>query len=415
VSVGADDARCAARGVQGVGRSVAHAQTSADKQRLAQRRKPVCSPRPHDRLDDGCDTTGVEPGLASSREKARRWRVDEDRSTRTVARAPWPKLGTAGPQVEAIVEHIAEKGHVIDAPGPVEHYEVSTARWGSGSLSWMGNVRMMAAISRSSLCGSALQQDRQPPGVGAVEDARRPTRRLEARALRRSRFYRNNLQVGQPREGATEKKERKGKKKRQDRDKQERKDNGAASADESGCRRFARARPCRYPSRGRGLHGRRGSYPDTAREVFIKMSKQGSTLAGVHGAFSSRSVIGLQYGVPLARSCSKYTTCASTTAGIMNDDPRRSDGRSRSWNYLVSGASRVGYLPDERGPSSASSPRRAGGAVAGSSHQRGGRVRALAQGVADRGAPEPDDAATDTDDRPRYVDGAVEAQTGDAS
>src|SRR5207248_5789516 len=55
-------------------------------------------------------------------------------------------------------------------------------------------------------------------------------------------------------------------------------------------------------------------------EVFIKMSKQGSTLAGVMDAFSISISIGLQYGVPLEAFVSKFTNMRFDPAG-MTDDP----------------------------------------------------------------------------------------------
>jgi len=64
-----------------------------------------------------------------------------------------------------------------------------------------------------------------------------------------------------------------------------------------------------------------GSYPDDGLgEVFIKMSKQGSTLAGVMDAFSIAISIGLQYGVPLEAFVSKFVNMRFDPAG-MTDDP----------------------------------------------------------------------------------------------
>ena len=63
------------------------------------------------------------------------------------------------------------------------------------------------------------------------------------------------------------------------------------------------------------------SYPDDGLgEVFLKMSKQGSTLAGVMDAFSVAISIGLQYGVPLETFVSKFTNMRFEPAG-MTDDP----------------------------------------------------------------------------------------------
>jgi ribonucleoside-diphosphate reductase alpha chain len=62
------------------------------------------------------------------------------------------------------------------------------------------------------------------------------------------------------------------------------------------------------------------SYPDDGLgEIFLKMSKQGSTLAGVMDAFSIAISIGLQYGVPLETFVSKYTNQRFEPAGLTDD------------------------------------------------------------------------------------------------
>ena len=64
-----------------------------------------------------------------------------------------------------------------------------------------------------------------------------------------------------------------------------------------------------------------GSYPDDGLgEVFLKMGKQGSTLAGVMDAFSIAISIALQYGVPLETYVQKFTNMRFEPAG-MTDDP----------------------------------------------------------------------------------------------
>ena len=55
-------------------------------------------------------------------------------------------------------------------------------------------------------------------------------------------------------------------------------------------------------------------------EVFLKLGKQGSTLAGVMDAFSIAISIALQYGVPLETYVQKFTNLAFEPAG-MTDDP----------------------------------------------------------------------------------------------
>jgi ribonucleoside-diphosphate reductase alpha chain len=64
-----------------------------------------------------------------------------------------------------------------------------------------------------------------------------------------------------------------------------------------------------------------GEYEDgRPGEVFMKVSKQGSTLAGIMDAFSIAVSLGLQHGVPLATFVQKYTSMRFEPAG-MTDDP----------------------------------------------------------------------------------------------
>ena len=63
------------------------------------------------------------------------------------------------------------------------------------------------------------------------------------------------------------------------------------------------------------------SYPDDGvGEVFLKLGKQGSTLAGVMDAFSMAISVGLQYGIPLESYVAKFTNMRFEPAGI-TDDP----------------------------------------------------------------------------------------------
>jgi ribonucleoside-diphosphate reductase alpha chain len=67
-----------------------------------------------------------------------------------------------------------------------------------------------------------------------------------------------------------------------------------------------------------------GSYPDDGLgEVFLKLGKQGSTLAGVMDAFSIAVSIGLQYGVPLETFVQKFTNLKFEPAGLTDDSDVR--------------------------------------------------------------------------------------------
>jgi ribonucleoside-diphosphate reductase alpha chain len=63
-----------------------------------------------------------------------------------------------------------------------------------------------------------------------------------------------------------------------------------------------------------------GAYADGALgEVFLKLGKQGSTLAGVMDAFSIAVSIGLQYGVPLESYVQKFTNLRFEPSGMTDD------------------------------------------------------------------------------------------------
>ena len=79
-----------------------------------------------------CDTTGIEPDFSLVKFKKLVGGGSMQIVNQTIPRA-LRKLGYAEETVEAIVEYIAEHGHVVDAPGlRPEHYASSTARWASG-------------------------------------------------------------------------------------------------------------------------------------------------------------------------------------------------------------------------------------------------------------------------------------------
>jgi len=63
-----------------------------------------------------------------------------------------------------------------------------------------------------------------------------------------------------------------------------------------------------------------GEYEDgRPGEVFLKVSKQGSTLAGIMDAFSISISLGLQHGVPLATYVRKYVNMKFEPSGMTDD------------------------------------------------------------------------------------------------
>jgi ribonucleoside-diphosphate reductase alpha chain len=261
-----------------------------------------------------CDTTGVEPDLALVKFKKLVGGGSMQIVNQTVPRA-LRALGYQEEQVEAIVEFIAEHGHVIDAPGlRPEHYEVFDCAMGARAIKPMGHVRMMAA-AQPFISGAISKTVNLPETatIEEIEDVYFQGWKLGIKALA---VYRDNCKVGQPLSAG--KGENKGN------------ETVAEAAVEKVVeyrpirRRLPKARPSLTTSfsvGGAEGYMTAGSYPDDGLgEVFLKLGKQGSTLAGVMDAFSIAISIALQHGVPLETYVSKFTNMRFEPAGL-TDDP----------------------------------------------------------------------------------------------
>ncbi|WP_318200900.1 vitamin B12-dependent ribonucleotide reductase [Streptomyces sp. SCL15-4] len=266
-----------------------------------------------------CDTTGVEPDLALVKFKKLVGGGSMQIVNGTVPQA-LRRLGYQEEQIEAIVAHIAENGNVIDAPGlKQEHYEVFDCAMGERAISPMGHVRMMAAIQP--WISGAISKTVNMPETATVEEVEEIYFEAWKLGVKALAIYRDNCKVGQPL--SAKKKDSADEKKAEE-----------PAAVETKVEKVVEYRPVRkrLPKGRPGITtsftvgGAEGymtanSYPDDGLgEVFLKMSKQGSTLAGMMDAFSIAVSVGLQYGVPLETYVSKFTNMRFEPAG-MTDDP----------------------------------------------------------------------------------------------
>ncbi|MGW0769557.1 vitamin B12-dependent ribonucleotide reductase [Streptomyces sp. NPDC002676] len=267
-----------------------------------------------------CDTTGVEPDLALVKFKKLVGGGSMQIVNGTVPQA-LRRLGYQEEQIEAIVAHIAEHGNVIDAPGlKHEHYEVFDCAMGERAISPMGHVRMMAAIQP--WISGAISKTVNMPETATVEEVEEIYYEAWKLGVKALAIYRDNCKVGQPLSAKSKEKEK-----------------AEVTEKTEATIREAVEKVIEYrPVRKRLPKGRPGittsftvggaegymtanSYPDDGLgEVFLKMSKQGSTLAGMMDAFSIAVSVGLQYGVPLETYVSKFTNMRFEPAG-MTDDP----------------------------------------------------------------------------------------------
>jgi len=265
-----------------------------------------------------CDTTGIEPDLALVKFKKLVGGGSMQIVNQTVPRA-LKNLGYQPEQIEAITEYIAEHGHVVNAPGlRPEHYEVFDCAMGERSISPMGHVRMMAAV-QPMLSGSISKTVNMPESatVEEVEEIYFEGWKLGLKALA---IYRDNCKVGQPLSIA---------KKKEETAQAPAQSPAPAPAQEPHEHRPIRRRlpktrsatVTRFDVAGAEGYMTASTYPDDGvGEVFLKLGKQGSTLAGVMDAFSMAISVGLQYGIPLESFVSKFTNMRFEPAG-MTDDP----------------------------------------------------------------------------------------------
>ena len=252
-----------------------------------------------------CDTTGIEPDFSLVKFKKLVGGGSMQIVNQTVPQA-LRKLGYSEETIEAIVEFIAANGHVIDAPGlKTEHYEVFDCALGTRSIAPMGHVRMMAAC-QPFLSGAISKTVNLPEDatVEEVEEVHLEAWRMGIKALA---VYRDNCKVGQPLSDGKAKK----------------KDAPVEAAAAPVRKRLPKSRPATTTSfsvGGAEGYMTAGAYADGALgEVFLKLGKQGSTLAGVMDAFSIAVSIGLQYGVPLETFVEKFTNLRFEPAGMTDD------------------------------------------------------------------------------------------------
>jgi ribonucleoside-diphosphate reductase alpha chain len=292
-----------------------------------------------------CDTTGIEPDLSLVKTKKLVGGGTMSIVNQTVPRA-LTQLGYSPAQVDEIVTYIDEHKSIVGAPHlSSAHLPVFACSMGDNTIHYLGHVRMMAAVQP--FISGAISKTINTPEDVSVEDIEQVHLDAWKMGLKAVAVYRDNCKVGQPlsttkRDGKTEvvgaggdfapagseaeARDREMAAKileletalaREQLRKQETLVVGAVRERLSRRRRsstFAfRVADCEgYVTVGEYDDGRPG-------EVFIKVSKQGSTLAGIMDAFSISISLGLQHGVPLATYVTKYSNMRFEPAGITDD------------------------------------------------------------------------------------------------
>ncbi|MHB8669925.1 MAG: vitamin B12-dependent ribonucleotide reductase [Acidimicrobiales bacterium] len=262
-----------------------------------------------------CDTTGVEPDLGLCKTKKLVGGGTMSIVNQTVPRA-LSRLGYSPEQVWEIVAWIDEHKTILGAPHlTAEHLPVFACSMGDLAIHYLGHVRMMAAVQP--FLSGAISKTVNMPESATVEEIEQLHMDAWRMGLKAVAIYRDNCKVAQPlamtkKSGAV----------------------GATAASERLIETVVVKEPVRqklprrrkswtFSFRVADCHGyvTVGEY-DEGRpgELFLKVSKQGSTLAGIMDAFAISVSHGLQYGVPLRAFVEMFTNMRFEPAG-MTDDP----------------------------------------------------------------------------------------------
>ena len=280
-----------------------------------------------------CDTTGVEPDLGLVKTKKLVGGGTMSIVNQTVTRA-LGKLGYTDSQAGEIVAYVNENMSIIGAPHiKAEHLAVFACSMGDNTIHYLGHVKMMGAV-QPFISGAISKTVNMPEDV-SVEDVEQLHIDAWKLGVKAVAIYRDNCKVAQPL--STTKKD----------GEDEALPTSAVSALQTKIAELeaqlvvAKATPGesvlvgavreRLPRRRRSStfafrvadcegYVTVGEYEDgRPGEVFIKVSKQGSTLAGIMDAFSISISLGLQHGVPLATYVRKYSAMKFEPAGITDD------------------------------------------------------------------------------------------------
>jgi ribonucleoside-diphosphate reductase alpha chain len=262
-----------------------------------------------------CDTTGIEPDLALKKMKKLVGGSTMSIVNQTVPRA-LRKLGYDEQQIASIVAYIDENSHVVGAPHlREEHMSVFDTAMGERSIHYMGHIRMMAA-AQPFLSGAISKTVNMPEDV-TVEDIEQAYLEGWRRGLKALAIYRDNCKTAQPlsiskktpaAEPAAETKL-------------------ATDLPEPVRRRLPQARrSITFKFRVADTEGylTAGEFPDGGvGEIFLRVAKQGSTLAGIMDAFAISISMGLQYGVPLSAYVKQFANTRFEPSGMTDDSEFR--------------------------------------------------------------------------------------------
>jgi len=263
-----------------------------------------------------CDTTGVEPDLGLVKSKKLVGGGYMSIVNQTVPRA-LKNLGYTKQQIDNIVSYIDVEKTIVGSPDlKSEHLPVFACSMGDNSIHYEGHVRMMGAVQP--FISGAISKTVNMPSSATVEDVEGLHQLSWELGVKAVAIYRDNSKVGQPlsmakKEGAKE-------------DTSEEViavDSGYVLKGGTVRRELPKMRSSKtFEFSVADVKGyfTVGEYEDgTPGEMFMRVSKQGSTLAGIMDALAISVSHGLQYGVPLKSYVKGFINMNFAPSGMTDD------------------------------------------------------------------------------------------------
>jgi ribonucleoside-diphosphate reductase alpha chain len=247
-----------------------------------------------------CDTTGVEPDIALIKYKKLVGGGLLKIVNNTVPRA-LKRLGYDVKQIQDIVEYIEEHETIEGAPHlrdddlAVFDCAFKPAN-GSRSIHYMGHIKMMGAVQP--FISGAISKTINMPNEATVDEITHAYMESWKLGLKAVAIYRDGSKRTQPLNTSKDKEEKK-----------------TTVAESSEARLARRKLPDerksithKFDIAGHEGYITAGMYEDgQPGEIFITMSKEGSTISGLMDSFATAISMALQYGVPLRVLVDKFS------------------------------------------------------------------------------------------------------------
>lgn len=258
-----------------------------------------------------CDTTGIEPDIALVKYKKLVGGGFLKIVNNTVPLA-LKRLGYTEKQIKEIVDYIDKNDTIEGAPHlKEEHLPVFDCAFkpakGKRFIHYMGHVKMMAAVQP--FISGAISKTVNMPNDVTVDDVMQLYIDAWKMGLKAIAIYRDGSKGTQPLSTSIDDKES---------------EKSSRTVEYKPVRRRLpderKSITHKFSVAGHEGYITVGMYPDgTPGEIFITMSKEGSTLSGLMDAFATAISLALQYGVPLKVLVDKFSHMRFEPAGFTNN------------------------------------------------------------------------------------------------